>query len=405
MKKIRALSLYLSLSLALVAAFNVHATVRPNDAGKALVQAGDVLLLNNQFKQAFDKYQEAAKADPQASEPLSKIANALRVFAASSSAGDDANRAEALRQARLAAQSALKLDASDPMAQEVLRLLNDEKPAPLHVPSAEVAAMMQQGEAMFAAQKLDEARALYERAAQMDPQYSAAWIYAGDCFYVQQKWAEAEARFRKGVEAEPLNAQGWRFLADALMHLNQRAAAEDALFNGIAAQPSQLPNWGKLAQLRAANHTPLTPLHLTAKYSVSVGADGKSTVKLDSSFSDADAAERKKTDGAVWMALALSESGQRTRNRNEKVADQPFAIDLAGWRTAMQMADELAAKGTGDLSDPALKTMRMLAKADQLEPALLLLQYKESYRPALEAWKREHPDGIRKFVDTYGLQP
>jgi hypothetical protein len=47
----------------------------------------------------------------------------------------------------------------------------------------------------------------------------------------------------------------------------------------------------------------------------------------------------------------------------------------------------------------------MLARADQLETALLLLEYKESYRAEFEAWKKAHPDGIRKFIDTYALQP
>lgn len=59
----------------------------------------------------------------------------------------------------------------------------------------------------------------------------------------------------------------------------------------------------------------------------------------------------------------------------------------------------------GLLGDPNLKTMSMLAKAGQLETALTRLQYKESWRPEVEAWKREHPEGIRKFVDAYGLRP
>ena len=47
----------------------------------------------------------------------------------------------------------------------------------------------------------------------------------------------------------------------------------------------------------------------------------------------------------------------------------------------------------------------MLNQAGQLEAALLLLTYRESYRAEWEAWKRDHPQGLRKFVDTYGLQP
>jgi len=80
-------------------------------------------------------------------------------------------------------------------------------------------------------------------------------------------------------------------------------------------------------------------------------------------------------------------------------------MELAVWKAAMNVADEIAANGGEALTDPGLIAMHTLAKADQLEAALLILRYKESYRPEFEAWKKAHPNGIRKFVDTWGLQP
>ena len=109
--------------------------------------------------------------------------------------------------------------------------------------------------------------------------------------------------------------------------------------------------------------------------------------------------------GAAWLMLAASEASARARNASEHLPDQPFAIELDAWRGVMKVLDELKANSGADPVDPALKTMQMLAKADQLEAALLLLQYKESWRPEFEAWKKEHPNGIRKFIDTYGLRP
>ena len=91
--------------------------------------------------------------------------------------------------------------------------------------------------------------------------------------------------------------------------------------------------------------------------------------------------------------------------RDGKASGTPFATELASWRTAFKVVDELSAKDGGELQDPALKTMQMLARADQLEPALLLLQYKESWRAEFEAWKTAHPDGVRKFIDAYQLRP
>jgi tetratricopeptide (TPR) repeat protein len=395
MKKLLAVSMMLALAGA------AHAGVIPNAAAQLLVNDANVLAAQNKYQEAINKYSEAMKADPSSSVPLSHIAHVLLMVSLKNT---PENAAKLKQQAEGAARQALKLGPEDPLAQEVLRTLLDDKPAPLHVPREEVWKLVQEGEVLFQAQKPDEARAKYEQAAQLDPLYSSAWIYAGDCYYVQKNWPEAEARFRKATEIEPLNSQAWRFLSDALAQQGKRPAAEAALLSGIAAQPSQQPNWEKLASLRAAANTPLTPLRLVRKASASLDpATGKSTVNLDSDFSGPDA--QKSANGATWLMVAMSEMNIRAKNREDKVADQPFAIELAAWENAMKVVDEIVANGGEDVTDPALKTMRMLAKAGQLETALLLLKYKESWRPEFEAWKKENPNGIRKFIDTYGLRP
>jgi tetratricopeptide (TPR) repeat protein len=389
MKILRALPIMLALACTQAEA------VQLNKAAETLMNESHVLRAQGKNQEAFNKLAAAAQADPAASLPLSGMANML-ADVAKGTPGEDAvkfrQRAEAL------ARQALKLEPDDPVAQEVLRELEDDKPLPLHTPSPAAEALLHEGEVLFTSKKLDEALLKYERAAQIDPQYSTAWIYAGDCFFVQQKWAEAETRFRKGVEVEPLNAQGWRFLADALIRQDKRGAAEEALIGGIAAQPSQLPNWGRLAQMRDAAGFPLMRLQLVRKAKGELDpATGKLNITIDPSIDSSDMS--KQADGMVWLTLAAKQALSR------KAGATPFAYELSSWRAAMEVADKMAADGKDELTDPALKTMQMLAKADQLEAALLLLQYKESYRPEFEAWKKANPKGIRKFIDTYGLQP
>ena len=401
--KLRALCQSTSLSLALLCcAANVSAQARINDAAGALTQEGDKLMSQQKYMDALRSYQSANKADPASSQPLSRLANLLNVL----SLAADADKKVSLRaQAEALAQQALKLDALDPIAQEVLRMLAEEKPAPLHVPTTEAAKLTHEGEQLFVAGKLDEAREKYMLATQADPLYSAAWVYAGDSYYVQKKWPEAEELFRKGVTIEPLNSQGWRFLSDALLAQGKRGPAEEALLNGIAAQPSQMPNWAKLAKMRAAAGTPLKPLGLVRKASATLDpATGKPTVKLDSTYSGGPG-EQKTADGGTWLMLGMGEANIRAKNREGNITSTPFAIELASWEGAMKSVDVIAANGGEAPTDPGLIAMRMLAKADQLEAGLLILQYKESYRPEFEAWKKAHPNGIRKFVDTWGLQP
>ncbi|MBB5606278.1 MULTISPECIES: hypothetical protein [unclassified Janthinobacterium] len=76
-------------------------------------------------------------------------------------------------------------------------------------------------------------------------------------------------------------------------------------------------------------------------------------------------------------------------------------------KDARSASQGLAARAIAlDANDPlAQEVMRKLADAGQLETALLMLQYKEAYRPELEAWKTAHPDGVRKFINVYHLMP
>ncbi len=393
MKTVRAVS----LSLALVCAVS-QASVLPNKEAAPLVQQAQLLAAQGKYQEAITKFQEAGKLDPQSSLPLSGVANVL-MKASQTAQGDAVTRLR--QQSESLARQALALGEDDPLAQEVLRNLLDDRPPPLHVPNQQAWKVMQEGEVLFQANKPDEALVKYEEAARLDPQYSSAVVNAGDCYFVQKKWPEAEALFSKATQIEPLNGQAWRFLSDALSWQGKWAASETALFNGLAAQPNQLPTWDKLASLRNKQGYPLTALKLKRKSRVVADPqrDGKLAIQMDAEFNVKD--YQQVPEGAVWLAVAMYEINARAKNP----AGQPFAIELAAWRTALQAVDEVVAKGGQDIKDPALLNLRQLARDDQLEAGLLLLEYHESWRAEFEAWKKAHPDGIRKFVNTYALRP
>jgi tetratricopeptide (TPR) repeat protein len=380
-----------------------YARVLGNEASQTLVDEGNVLLAKRQYRDAVNKYLEASKKDPTASIPLSSLAHALL----EASRATEAEAAAKLRQqSEAAARQALSLGPNDPLAQEVLRNLLDDTPPPLHPPTPEAWRLMGEGEILFQSHHYTDALKKYEQAAQLDPLYSEAWVFAGDCFFMQKNWPEAELRFRKATEIEPLKAQAWRYLADALAAQGKKADAENALINSIAAQPSQLPSWEKLAQRRAASGLPMKSLHLTRKVQPSTDpATGKSTLTIDPEFfNEADKGD-KTADMGAWLAYAATESNGKAAGSKDGTALSPFQIELDAWRDALKVAAELE-KNTGKpLSDPALVTMQKLAQENQLEPAILLLLYKESYRPELEAWKNSHPNGVKTFIDAHGLRP
>jgi len=391
MKPFRTLPLL--LALALPAAFAADPC---NDTCKALVHEGQVLQAQGQNGPAYAKYKAASEAAPQASVPLSSTA----VLMYTMSLAAKAEQADKLRAgARDMATMAARLSSTDPLAQEVLRLLDDGPAPPLHAPSPELAKQVQQAELMFAQRRYPEALALYQQVILADPAYSLALVYAGDCYYVQKDWVHAEALFRRATEIEAANVQAWRFLSDALAAQGKPREAETALEAGIAADPSQRPNWSKLAALRAGTSLPLQHLGLRRGSRLTRDASGKYTIGLDEWVLKTP----ETPDTAMRLSLAAGETNQRNAATGQPL--DAYQVELAAWRMALKVAEELKASTGKDPSDPALLRMQVFARDGQLEPAILLLLFRQAYRPALEAWLAAHPGGVKTFIDRYGLQP
>lgn len=382
-----------SMRIALLAAAlhlsPASAEVLGNAACQALVAQGTALVSQGKAAEAWEVYKRAQKEDPAASSPVASMAYLLYLVAEQA---PKVKEAELRANAETTAHEALRLDERDPLAKETLRLLQEGE-NPLHKANAEADKVFGEGETLFHQKRYAEALAKYELAAKLDPLYSIAWVMAGDCFFMQQQWREAEHRFRKATEIEARNSQAWRFLSDALLRQGERRRAEAALYGAIAAHPSQLPNWDKLEALMKAEGLPFKRLALERKAEAQV--DPKTGVP-HISINQAD--KISSADGAVWFTLAAAEVAEHKDNPS------PFQKQLTAWQFAMSVAANADEK-KGELTDPGLIAIQKLAKAGQLEPAILLLMYRESYRPEFEEWKRKHPDGIKSFIATYGLRP
>jgi tetratricopeptide (TPR) repeat protein len=364
------------------------AAIKGNAASLALLAEADALVGQRKIKEALDKYEAAAKADPAASLPVSMMANLYANLMNGPNAAHFRSKAEET------ALAALQIDDRDPVAQETLRFVRDGRATPLHKASPAAAKLFHEGEDLFAQRQYGPALSKYEAAMLADPSYSPSWVMAGDCFFVQEKWTEAEARFRKASEVEPLNAQAWRFLSDTLVHQKRYPEAEAALMNSIAAHPGQLPSWGKLSDLQHPV-LPVSPLRLQRKASVSTDAAGKVNIALHHSLQETKG--DKALDRLFWLAFGLAEAASSGK--------KPFQVELEAWSKGMKVAAEIKEKESGDWSDPALRTMARLEQDGQLEAAILLLHYRESYRKELEEWKRRNPNGVKAFIARYGLRP
>lgn len=385
------LIVFLALSLP-----SAYADTTCNDTCQNLLHESQVLTAQGNYQKALDKLKEASAVAPQSSLALSLIADLLEKV----SKQVKPEQAEQYRkQAEGFAREALRHDPNNPVAQETLRLLAHDGPPVLHQPNAAARKAIDEAEIQFAQRHPEQALKKYQEAMQLDPQFSSAWVGAGDCYFMQKNWMQAEVQFRRATEIEPRNSQAWRFLSDALLMQGKQDAAEAALMSAIAADPSQQPNWSKFGMLRSRAGLPLKRLQLRRGYSVTFGADGKGVISLEAT----DEKDAATPDSAIRLMLASTEALARTPNTKQKLT--PFEIELKAWQDAMVVADEIKANKGGSLTDPALMRMQVFHKDGQLEAAILLLLYKESYRPEFEKWAAAHPKGINGFVTQYGLQP
>lgn len=374
-----------------------RASIECGGACLELFNQANALAGQGKYQEALKTFRAAAQADPQASQPVSMTASLLLLLSARM---QPEQAAQVRAMAHTEALRALKLAPGDPTALETLRLLEDA-PTPLHTATPESARLVEQGESEFAQRHYREALQKYEAAAQADPQNSVAWVNAGDCYYVQKDYAQAEVRFRRATEIEPRNAQAWRFLSDALRVQKRNPEAEAALVSGIAADPSQQPNWLKLSSLRAESGLPLKALALRRGVSVQTNADGKYSVQLDSSI----VKDSTPPDLALRVALGASEAKLRGDAAASGKPGSPYEIELASWRMALAIIEQAQAQKGQNVTEPALLQMQTFERDGQLEPALLLLEFRQAWRPDLEAWEAAHPGGVKAFIDRYGLRP
>jgi len=382
-------------AILLLAMHAAHADILGNDATQRLVKEGQALASQGQYQEAMAKFKAASEASPKASSPYSSLAFMLFSLVA----GDKRPEAEKQRMEAVAlAQKALELDNSDPLANEVMRGLNDEGEPPLNEPSARGAALFREGEALFHQGMFEQARAKYREVQRIDPKFSSAFVMEGDTYFVEKNWTAAAFLFQRAAEIEPLNAQAWRFLADARSRLDDYEGTVHAAIQAVAAMPSQKGNWDRIDQLRKAGGKPLASLNIQRRVRASREGDSV-TVETARMFNSDKSKEG--ADYSVWLAFAL----QEVLEGRDATKGTPFERDFACWKAAMEVAAEMERDQKRELTLPDLKILRKLDQEGFLKVGVMLLMYREAYRPELEAWKAANPDGVRQFIMKFELRP
>lgn len=381
--------------LVLAVQLQASASVNGNEKSQRLVSEGNALALQRQFSAAAEKYEAARQESPEASGPVSSFAYMLYMLAA----GDPSPQAKAqLERAREWAGKALALAPEDPLANEVMRGLDDDTLPATYVPTKEAGQAFDEGEVLFHNGQYDAARAKYRAAYKADPKYAKALVMEGDAYFAEKNWAGAELLFAMATDIDPLDSQAWRFLADARARQGNAEGALGATLHAIAAMPSQVGNWERLKAAVAESDKPLSRLGLGRKARAQRDpSSGSITIDLSPDVKG----DANSPDRSVWIAYSLAQ----LTGRKDGKPESPFQKELRAWDTALGVAAELEVNGKQAVQAPGLRMLQKLRAAGRLEAAILLLMYKESYRPDFEAWKKSHPEAIAEFTDTWRLMP
>jgi len=374
-------------AILLTAIMPAHAAVNGNERSQKLVGEGNALVLQRQYAAAAEKFEAARKESPDASSPLSSFAYMLCSLA---SDGTSPEAKAQLQRAREWAEKALAISSDDPLALEVIRVLDDDTPRPGYVENAAASQAFNEAEVLFHNGQYEAARLKYRAAYKADPKFVKAQVMEGDTYFAEKNWAGAELMFQMATETDPLDSQAWRFLADARDRQDDGAGAMYAVLHAIAAMPSEATNWERLKLYVANSDKPMSRLGLERKVWIQ---QDKRNINI--------APDVKGTDSAIWLSYALA----RVADVKDGKPESPFQTELRAWRTALAVATELEEKGQPAPQAPALLALKKLNAAGQLDAAILILMYKEAYRPDFDAWKKAHPQGVQEFTDKWRLMP
>lgn len=365
------------------------------------VREGHAFLTQGKVNEAAQVFQAAAGLDPTASWPLSGLAQ-VYLLASQNTSKDHVEEYRNL--AEDYARRAIELNDLDFLAVSALKELRGGKDGCSHQPNPKAREYFDQAEARFKEEKTREAIALYLRATEADPGFTDAWLYLGDCYFVLGELDKAETHFRKAISLEPSYARAWRFLSDNFAKGGKREEALTAALGAVGAEPDDFTAWGRVKDLWSAGKgQDLTrfrwPRVTRATFTQGSGKPQLTLTPVDGGTPEAAAASAFNLMSGLAMA-AVTKSGERP-----DWAQSPLRTEMQIWQSALEALEGKTKESKIPATDPSWKRLLSMHKGGDLAAAVLFLGFRESYRPDLEAWIKANPEGLRRFLDRYGLRP
>jgi len=321
----------------------------------------------------------------------------------------DAATAAALRkQGREQLLEAKRLGSQEPLVDKLLgQLKADGSPLPPGRFSANdaVETLMQAAEDAFAKADYSRAAELHQQALRLEPGNYFAALYCGDAYLAQKDYAAAGEWFAKAVAINPDKETAYRYWADALARQKKYEAATERFIEAVVAEPYNNMTRGRFRQYaQTAGLSSRIALLSLPRAAVKL-TEGKPEIQL--------APDQDSYAGALALGYAAACLKVRTdefarRYPAEKLARRSLAEEVAGLRSMLQIAQELAG-GKSDPPAPAdvarwkpsLATLAEIDKAGLLEAFVLLDRADGDLAIDYAAYRAAHRDELRRYLHIY----
>jgi len=273
--------------------------------------------------------------------------------------------------------------------------------------TAEVQAIMQQGEAAFAKGDMDAAIAAYARALVLDPhQYNAA-LFTGDVYFKKKDHEQADKWFARAVEIDPNQATAYRYWGDDLMAQDRSSEAREQFISAVVANPYDQRSWMGVSQWAQAQHMMLGNPRIVPPNQIADTGKGQTTITIDPSTMRPNS-QKDGTD--AWFSYTLFRAAWHgDKFKKEFPAEKEYRHSLPEEVEGLQGVVDHVKGGLkrNEIKqlDPSLATLVKISDQGLLEAYVLISRPDKGISMDYPAYRDAHREKIRQYITEWIIHP
>jgi tetratricopeptide (TPR) repeat protein len=327
-------------------------------------------------------------------------------LASSATLTDPAERKRVRAQARKLAEEA-KAAGDDSNLLKVVLSVPEDGGEVAFSGTAQVQALMQQGEAAFAKGDMDAAIAAYAQALALDSHQYEAALFTGDVYFKEKNHEQADKWFAKAVEIDPNRETAYRYWGDDLMDQSRASEAREQFISAVVADPYNQRSWVGLSQWAKHENKTLGAPRIVSPNQIEDKGKGQTNITIDPSTLQASA---KKDGSDAWFSYPLFRAAWhfdkfQKEFPSEKEYRHSMPEEVEGLQGVVDQVREKLKKKEIQQLDPALAALVKLSDEGLLESYVLITHADKGISLDYPAYRDAHREKIRQYISEWLIHP